>query len=261
MKILILGGTSDARKIASQLIAQSVDVVYSVAGLVRLPDLDCEVISGGFSQYQRTEEIAGLDSYLLDNDIHAVLDATHPYAINMTSQAQQSCSRLKLSYWRFNRPAWQQQKNDKWQIVEDWQQLINCCAVFKRPMLTTGQISQQHLDLIAQNSEQVVYRTAAPSKAGLAANVKWLKARGPFDYAAEHSQLKALDIDVLVTKNAGGEATYQKLVAARALNIDVIMLDRPKTKHKIGIAANLLHQEFATILELLTYVTSVNNKN
>ena len=232
MKILILGGTSDARKIAEELLAQPVDIIYSIAGLVSKPNLACAVISGGFRQYQERSTQPGFENYVLRHGIDAVLDATHPYALKMTEQAQLSCERLGMKYWRFDRPAWQVHAQDTWLIVSQWSQLITACAAFDKPLLTTGQISQQSLDLIADNSRQVVYRTAASAHAKLAENVQWLKARGPFDYATELALFEQFQPDVLVSKNAGGDSTYAKLLVARALKIPVIMLDRPQGDSK-----------------------------
>ena len=221
MKILILGGTADARKIATALIEENIAVIYSVAGLVRLPQLKCPVISGGFSKE------GGLSHFLAQQQIQGVVDATHPYAINMSQQALLSCGQLSLPYFCFARPPWQQQQGDNWISVDDWPALLTACVKFDRPFLTTGQLPQSALAKIARHSQKVVYRTAAPSKALLAENVEWIKAIGPFVLAQEQALMQRLDIDVLVCKNAGGEATIAKLAAARVLKIPVIMLQRP----------------------------------
>ncbi|MBN9540299.1 MAG: precorrin-6A/cobalt-precorrin-6A reductase, partial [Alphaproteobacteria bacterium] len=54
-----------------------------------------------------------------------------------------------------------------------------------------------------------------------------IAARGPFDVAAETALMRDERIDVVVSKNAGGEATYAKITAARALGLPVIMIARP----------------------------------
>jgi len=221
MKILILGGTADARKIAVKLIKAQSTIIYSVAGLVRLPNLDCKVISGGFRQY------GGLADYIVDESIDAVVDATHPYAIKMTATAAEVCERSALPYFRYTRPPWRVKPEDEWINVENWAMLIEKCAAFDNPLLTTGQLSQEQLDEIAHNSAKVAYRTAAPSQASLTDNVNWLKALGPFAFEDELALMQRLKTDVLVTKNAGGEATYAKIVAARELRIPVIMCSRP----------------------------------
>ena len=227
MKLLLLGGTADARKIAAPLIEAGIEVIYSVAGLVRKPKLDCTVISGGFSQ------LGGMHKYLTEQRISAVLDATHPYAMRISASAQQHCQQLNMSYWRFARKPWVAQPDDNWLMVDSWDELIAQCSNYRRPFLTTGQLSQLQLDQLAQNSQQLLYRTAAAPVAKLADNVQWLKAIGPFALVDELAIIKDFKTDLLVCKNAGGAATFAKLEAARALQITVLMLTRP-----VGCAQN-----------------------
>jgi len=224
VKILILGGTSDARKIAVKLLKAELTVIYSVAGLVRTPKLDCQVISGGFSQR------GGLAAFLTSEAVEVVVDATHPYAVKMTAQAVLVCEQLAVPYVRFARPAWRAKPEDRWVNVADWQPLLEKCAAYDRPFLTLGQLEQGQLDAIAVNSVSVTYRTAAASQAVLTDNVNWLKAIGPFAFEDELVLMQRLNTDVLVCKNAGGEATYAKIFAARVLKIPVIMLRRPAQK-------------------------------
>ncbi|MCJ8338111.1 MAG: precorrin-6A/cobalt-precorrin-6A reductase [Pseudomonadales bacterium] len=221
MKLLLLGGTADARKIAAPLIQAGVEVIYSVAGLVRKPDLACAVISGGFSK------TGGMQKYLIEQQISGVLDATHPYAVRITESAQRNCQQLNIPYWRFSRDPWVPQSADNWLIVDSWSELIAHCSHYRRPFLTTGQLSQSQLEQLAANSQQLLYRTAAAPVASLAANVQWLKAIGPFGLADELAIMEDFKTDLLVCKNAGGAATYAKLEAARQLQIRVLMLARP----------------------------------
>ncbi|EPJ49984.1 MAG: hypothetical protein OFPI_21560 [Osedax symbiont Rs2] len=221
MKLLLLGGTADARKIAAPLIEAGIEGIYSVAGVVRQPKLDCAVISGGFSQ------IGGMYKYLVEQRVTAVLDATHPYAIRISESAQQHCQQLDIPCWRFAREPWVAHSGDNWLVVDSWDELITQCSNYRRPFLTTGQLSQSQLDQLAQNSQQLLYRTAAVPTAQLADNIQWLKAIGPFALADELAIMQSFKADLLVCKNAGGEATYAKLKAARALQVDVLMLARP----------------------------------
>ena len=232
MKILVLGGTSDGRRLTTKLIAQMlpIEIIYSVVGLVGKAQLDCQVISGGFSQ------LGGLKHYLEREQIVAVLDLTHPYAISISSQAQSACTELSLPYWQFVRPQWQPQRGDHWHSFNDWPELLESIKRYNRPLVTTGQLQQSQLDMIANNCERVCYRTAAPSQAVLAKNVEWIKAKGPFSLDDELALLKQLQSDVLICKNAGGSATYAKLEAARILGIDVLMLQRPVAERVIDSA-------------------------
>lgn len=219
MKILLLGGTSDARRIAGGLIEQGQEVVYSVAGLVRLPTLACAVISGGFSQR------GGLTNYLKQEQFAAVVDATHPYALKMSATADSSCEQLALPYYRFDRPAWP--RRESWLEFTQMSAMLAALHDVQSALLTTGQLSQGELDLVSQRCQRVIYRTAAAPSATLRDNVTWIKAVGPFDLEAEKALMRTYKIDTLLTKNAGGEATCAKLEAADLLAVQVLMLQRP----------------------------------
>lgn len=232
MKILLLGGTADARVFTKRAYekgmfsAQSHSMIYSVAGLVRQPDVPCEVISGGFTQF------GGLDAYIEAEGIDAVLDMTHPYAAQMSSTAIDVCDSLALPYWRFSREAWLAQKGDHWISVSSWSEAVTECTKFKRILLTVGQLSQEGMtrlsDVLATRDEsKLIYRTAALSRVPLPDGAEWIKAIGPFDLESERALLEENRVDCLVTKNSGGDATQAKLVAARELGIYVVMLTRP----------------------------------
>lgn len=231
MKLLILGGTADARRLAKRLQLNSagqkrieLDMIYSVAGLVRMPDVDCTVISGGFSQY------GGLRTYIEQMGIEAVLDATHPYAEKMTGTAYAVSQQLGLPYWRFHRAAWQPQEGDHWQPFASWAPLLAALVRFKSVFLTAGQLDEATLarlgDYGRQGQRQVLRTAVAPAHA-LPASMHWVKAIGPFDLANELALMREHAIDVLVSKNSGGQSTEAKLAAARKLGIPVLMLERP----------------------------------
>ncbi|MGB0732849.1 MAG: precorrin-6A/cobalt-precorrin-6A reductase [Pontibacterium sp.] len=232
MNILILGGTSDARKVVAGLeqhgivhAQSSCRVIYSVAGLVRIPKLPCEVISGGFTQY------GGLAAYLQQEKIKLVVDITHPFAAKMSTTAVDVCRQLKLPCWRFHREAWQAQSGDQWHLFKDMAALVSAAKDYRSVLLTAGQLSQSVVDQFAQYThlygQQQVLRTAAPAQAKLPSGMTWLKAIGPFNHQDEYEVLKAHHIDLLVSKNSGGSATEAKLSAARELGIPVFMLERP----------------------------------
>ena len=244
MKLLLLGGTADGRKLAAQLHEQGIEVIYSVAGLVRKPQLDCQVICGGFSQR------GGLGNYLQQEQITAVLDVTHPYAQQMSSTAQSVCATLNLPYWRFHRPAWQVEAGDDWRGYSDNVELIKLLKlalvtaqqanfdpeIEQSILFSIGQLDAELLQLLADLVMQVaalgiklnlIVRTAAVPKIPLLADMTWLKAIGPFHFDDEFELLKQHKITVMVSKNSGGDSTYPKLVAARRLQIPVFMQTRP----------------------------------
>lgn len=225
MKILLLGGTADARRLAKRLVQPDIEIIYSVAGLVRMPDVECQVISGGFSQF------GGLKAYIEQHNIAAVLDVTHPYAEQMTATAWAVTQQLELPYWRFHRAPWQAQAGDNWQLFQDWQQLLPALADYRAVFLTAGQIGEAAVTAFAdygqQKQQRQLLRTAVQPALQLPASMSWIKAIGPFDVAGELALMQAHKIDVLVSKNSGGKATEAKLEAARRLGISVMMLARP----------------------------------
>lgn len=248
MSLLILGGTGDAKMLVNALCESHIvtpDIIYSVAGIVRIPQLPCKVISGGFRQYStyptsnrvlsptggNTSKHNGLENYIRDNKITAILDATHPYAKNMSESAAFAARQCAIPYWRYLRLPWEEQAEDNWTIFKNWDALIPHLANKSSVFFSSGQVSTEIFDKIDQlldGKEQThLLRTAVKPKAILAENVHWIKSIGPFNLDREISLLKKHKVDVIVTKNSGGEATSAKLQAARSLQIPVLMLDRP----------------------------------
>lgn len=221
MRLLILGGTADARHL-TQAIHESCpncELIYSVVGLVRLPTLPATVISGGFTQY------GGLAAYCSNNQIDAVLNATHPFSSHMGNIANQTCTALGIHYWRFLRPQWQRQSGDDWHLFSERSALIQALSGYERIMLTLGQVSAA--ELVHLSECQIWLRTAVEPKFRLPNNVTWIKAIGPFAEADEKALLQQHQIQAIASKNSGGESTVAKLSAARSLNIPVLMLQRP----------------------------------
>ena len=230
-KLLLLGGTADARHMTKALLEMSsaqkqpLQIVYSVAGLVRTPNLPCEVLVGGFSQF------GGLATYIRDQKIDAILDVTHPFAATMSSTAVSVAKDLGIPCWRFHRPEWQQQAGDNWCLFDDWQALIPALAGKQSVLLTAGQLTQDAMDqLVAQtgDDQRLILRTAAPPRVELPASVEWIKGIGPFRLEDEQALFEQYGVDALVTKNSGGASTEAKLHAARELDVEVFMLQRPE---------------------------------
>ncbi|WP_137169304.1 precorrin-6A/cobalt-precorrin-6A reductase [Marinomonas sp. FW-1] len=223
MKVLLLGGTADARRLADSLHKENVSVIYSLAGLVRVPKVDCQLVVGGFTQF------GGLAQYLKDNHINAILDVTHPYAQTMSSKAVTAAKEVGIPCWRFHRPAWQKKEGDLWQEYQDEADLLARLDGFRVPLLSAGQMSEALLERILHlpSVERIVWRTAVEPKFALPDRVRWIKAIGPFALEDERQLLIDQGIDVIVSKNSGGGATYSKLEAARELFIPVLLHARP----------------------------------
>jgi len=225
MKILILGGTADGRHLAAALHSSGCTVVYSIAGLVRQPALECEVISGGFTQF------GGLTTYLKKQGIAAVLDVTHPYAKVMSFTARESTQLCGIPCWRFHRPSWRPEVDDNWQYYEDWPELLKDLQFKKTVFLTAGQLPElaiQAFESLGKQGQKQILRTAVKTKGELPTSMTWHKAIGPFSLEHEREIMEKHQVDALVTKNSGGTSMQAKLFAARELNIPVLMFTRPE---------------------------------
>jgi precorrin-6A/cobalt-precorrin-6A reductase len=216
MRILLLGGTGDALKIARQF---GVAHVYSLAGLGKVPDdLTCTVRVGGFGGSD------GLARYIESERIGLVIDATHPYAARISANAMAACRAARVPCWALRRPGWQPQAGDDWRMVGDWNELITALAPFRRPLFTLGREPLAHLDEIPPRQFWTV--RCLDSQPDIARS-RILAARGPFTLDGERALFALQAFDVVVSKNSGGNATEAKLQVARERGLPVIMLRRP----------------------------------
>lgn len=216
-RILLLGGTGDALQIARQLGAQH---VYSLAGLGKVPDdLACAVRVGGFGGSE------GLARYLREAGIGLVIDATHPYAAQMSANAFAATRATGVPYWALRRPAWQPQAGDDWRMVGNWDEVIDALRPFARPLFTLGREPLAHLDEIPVHQYWLVRCLAAQAGSERA---RIIDARGPFTLDGERALFALSHVDVVVSKNSGGAATEAKLDVARERGLPVIMLRRPE---------------------------------
>ncbi len=221
--LLLLGGTADGRQLAERLHRRGIKVIYSIAGLVRRPKVSCEVISGGFSQY------GGLSVFIQRHQVGAILDVTHPYAQTMSTRAVEAAGECRIPCWRFHRAPWLAQPRDQWQLVNRWEESFSYMVDKRSLLLTAGQLDQDVIDQLHRQSptQQQLLRTAVAPKALLPDTMAWIKAIGPFSYDDERDLMQSHKIDLLLSKNSGGDATSAKLRAARDLQIPVVMLARP----------------------------------
>ncbi|MDR5818075.1 MULTISPECIES: cobalt-precorrin-6A reductase [unclassified Caballeronia] len=231
-RILLLGGTGDALALARALPAGH---VYSLAGLGRVPDdLACTVRVGGFGG------IDGLGAYLRDAGIALVVDATHPYAAQMSRHARAACDSTGVPLWAVRRPAWPAQSGDDWRFVHDWHGIVAGIAGFGRPLFTLGREPLAHLDEIPASQYWTV--RCLEAHAGNA-RARIIDARGPFTLDGERALFDAARIDVVISKHSGGRATEAKLTVARERGLPVIMLARPElpaADRRFGTVADAL---------------------
>ena len=222
MRVLILGGTSEAAGLAHACAGRSgLRVISSLAGRTRTPAaLPGEVRVGGFGGSE------GLQRFLVAQAIGRVIDATHPFAARMASNAEIACRELEVPRLRLLRPPWQVQPGDRWTLAADMAEAAGRLpALGRRAFVTVG---QGDLEAFADvRGVRLVVRTIEPPAARLLHDAIWLFGRGPFRLEDELLLLRTYDIDVLLTKASGGDATYAKLAAARLLGLPVLMVRRP----------------------------------
>lgn len=216
-RILLLGGVTEALAIARLL---GPEHVYSLAGIGRIPqDLACQVRVGGYGGAD------GLADYLRRERIELLIDATHPYAAQISANAAQAAKAAGIPCWALRRPAWQPQPGDDWREVEGWDALIDALAPFKRPLFTLGREPLQHLeDIPAHQFWTLRALEACPGNE----RCEVIGARGPFHLEDERALFERRQIDVLVSKNSGSAATEPKLEVARERGVPVLVLKRPE---------------------------------
>ncbi|MNN00987.1 Precorrin-6A reductase [compost metagenome] len=181
-------------------------------------DLQCQVRVGGFGGAE------GLANYLREAGITLLIDATHPYAAQISRNAASAARSAGIPCWALRRPAWQAQAGDDWREVEDWAGLIDALTPFHRPLFTLGREPLQHLDEIPP--EQFWTLRALEACPGNQ-RCEVIGARGPFHLEDERALFLRRKIDVLISKNSGSVATEPKLEVARELGVPVLILKRP----------------------------------
>jgi precorrin-6A/cobalt-precorrin-6A reductase len=221
--ILILGGTTEARLLGQQLaIRDDWAVTLSLAGRTASPLAQAvPVRSGGFGG------TAGLMQYLRGNEIHALIDATHPYASTMSAHAQSAAAHTHTPLLCLSRPPWCAITGDRWTEVDDAGEAARTLGAEPRKVfLTVGRheitafVSAPHHHYLIRSVDPVDPPVALP-------HASYILDRGPFGEDRERDLLREHKIDVIVAKNSGGAATHGKIVAARSLSLPVILLRRP----------------------------------
>lgn len=215
-RILLLGGTSEALRLARRL---GPETVYSLAGLGRVPDdLACRVRVGGFGGAE------GLAAFIANEGIELLLDLTHPYAAQISHNAARAGEIAGVPCWALRRPGWEAGPQDDWREFEDWDDLIRLLTPFNRPFFTSGREPLAHLHEIPAHQHWTVrclQAEPAPTRAEV------IGARGPFSLESERELFARIACDVLVSKNSGSQSTEPKLQVARELGLPVLLLRRP----------------------------------
>lgn len=229
-KILILGGSAEARELAGRL-APRFDVTTSLAGRVNNPTVPAGALRiGGFGGE------VGLRKWLVDNSIDAVLDATHPFAATITENAVAACDRLGIPHLVLRRPPWPAGDATVVSSAAEAKDAVTAQG-FSRVFLTSGRSS---IGAFLFSDAWFLIRVVEPMSADeLPERHHLLLSRGPYTVAAETELMRQYEIEVLVTKNSGGSMTSAKLEAAAALNIPVVMIDRPALPENVSTVATV----------------------
>lgn len=215
-RVLLLGGTGDAMTIARRLGPAH---IYSLAGLGRKPaDLACRVRVGGFGG------VEGLAAFIEAESVDLIVDATHPYAAQMSRHAAVVSATTKVPCWALRRAPWQAQAGDDWREATDFASILEVIAPYEHPLWTLGREPLDHLDEIPSRQHWTI-RCLDPHDGNARATI--IAARGPFSLDGERALFDQQHTDIIVSKNSGGAATEAKLAIARERGLPVVMLRRP----------------------------------
>src|SRR5262245_41381252 len=224
LRILILGGTIEASTLARLLAGDGrFDVTLSLAGRTSSPrSQPLPTRIGGFGG------IDGMARFIGDQAVEVTIDATHPYADQISANAVAACSKTSIPLVSIARPAWRAEAGDRWQVVDNANEAAAALGVVPRQVfLSLGRLDL-HAFATAPQHHYLARTIDPPQQSDLPPDIRFLQARGPFDRAGEIRLLREEKIEVVVSKNSGGSATYAKIEAARELDLPVVMIARPQ---------------------------------
>ena len=223
-KFLILGGTLEASEIARTLVSNFDDnsVITSLAGSTNNPKpLSGKIRKGGFGGPE------GLIEFVYKEKISAVIDATHPFALNISKNAIYACNKAKVPHICLRRSPWNQKPGDIWYEVSELREAVNILRnMGKRVFLSLGPRAVSHFSGV--QGVWFLIRVVDPPKSPLLlSDYEIIFGRGPFKVSEEINLFQKYEVDLLITRNSGGTGAYAKIVAARQLDIPVIIIQAP----------------------------------
>ncbi|TJZ50080.1 cobalt-precorrin-6A reductase [Streptomyces piniterrae] len=234
--VLILGGTTEARRLAAELteppVAARVRVTTSLAGRVAAPRLPTgEVRIGGFGGPE------GLARWLREHAVDALIDATHPFAGTISFHAAQAAATAHVPLLALRRPGWVPGPDDRWHPVASLDEAAAALpALGTRVFLTTGRMGLSHFAHLTDL--WFLVRSVDAPEPPHPPRMTILLDRGPFTLEGERELLRRHRIDVLVTKDSGAAATAAKLTAAREAGLPVVVVRRPPVPEGVPVAAD-----------------------
>jgi precorrin-6A/cobalt-precorrin-6A reductase len=222
-RILILGGTTEARMLGERLAKRGdLEVTLSLAGRTAAPVAHAVPVRvGGFGG------AAGLADYLATQNIDALIDATHPYATIISASARTAARQTAVPFVVLRRPPWTALPGDRWTELNDVKAAVH--AIGQLPRRVFVALGRNDLEpFTSAPQHRYLFRSVDPIDPPLKLpHAAYVTARGPFSEADDRALMTAHGIDVVIAKNSGGQAAYGKIAAARALGVEVILLQRP----------------------------------
>jgi precorrin-6A/cobalt-precorrin-6A reductase len=220
--ILVLGGTTEATALCRRMAEAGLNGTISFAGRVERPvrqPLPQRV--GGFGG------IAGLVDYIQEHGVTAVVDATHPFAAQMSANAVAACGEAGIPLIALTRAPWQAETGDRWTRVPDIDGAVK--ALDRAPTRVMLAVGRMHLPEFAPNPDHfyLLRLVDPPKEAPPFPDHHAVIDRGPFTFEDDLALMQAHGIELVVSKNAGGSGARAKIDAARHLGLEVIMIDRP----------------------------------
>ncbi|MER5551363.1 cobalt-precorrin-6A reductase [Streptomyces sp. NPDC002793] len=231
LHVLVLGGTTEARRLAEALVAlDGVRVTSSLAGRVARPKLPPgEVRVGGFGGAE------GMAGWLRAHHVDAVIDATHPFAGTISFNAASAAATVHVPLLALRRPGWVPVEGDRWHLTDSLAGAAELLpGLGSRVFLTTGRMGLAAFAPL--DSLWFLMRSVDAPDAPCPARMEVLLDRGPFTLEGERELIRRHRVDVLVTKDSGGDATAPKLTAAREAGIPVVVVGRPPAPPGVPVA-------------------------
>jgi precorrin-6A/cobalt-precorrin-6A reductase len=222
MRALILGGTGDANRLADRFIREKIDAVYSYAGRTQIPlphALPTRI--GGFGG------AAGLADYVRNEGITHVIDATHPFAAEMSRHAIEACAATRIPLLALERAPWVRGTGDHWIEVADIDAAV--AALPDKDARVFLAIGRQHVAPFAAKPRHAytLRFVDAPDGAVPLPHAEVIISRGPFTLEGDRELMRSRGIEFLIARNSGGTGARAKIDAARELALPVIMIERP----------------------------------
>ncbi|MGY3037142.1 precorrin-6A/cobalt-precorrin-6A reductase [Bradyrhizobium sp. USDA 4354] len=229
IRALILGGTADASLLAAEFARAGIDAVYSYGGRTRAPaDQPLPTRIGGFGG------ASGLADYIRREAITHVVDATHPFAAEMSRNAVAACAETGAPLIALERAPWAKTPNDNWIEVVDVNAAV--AALPEAPAKVFLAIGRQHTAPFAMKPQHgYTLRFVDPPEAPLPFAADVIVSRGPFTLDGELEMMRTRGIALIVARNSGGDGARAKIDAARRLGLPVIMISRPQLPERLRV--------------------------